>query len=176
MTADPGSLLSTIAEFSIGLAGFSGIVVVVVGNRRWTEAAKFRASLLIILSLSSGFLALIALGILNRFDGAIVWRVLSGLQAIVAAVALGYSYRKTVTAFGIGPLTRTGRALFSLAGLNVLVQITNTLGFFEPSAFAIFYGGLVVFVLVAAINFYRLIFVPDSDSTPNSGKAPSKKE
>jgi len=46
-------------------------------------------------------------------------------------------------------------------------QHLAAMGFVGEFAFAVFYGGLICMLAIAAVNFYRLVFPPESDPDSN---------
>jgi hypothetical protein len=61
--AQETELLSTIVEFSIGLAGFSGVIAAMSRNAGWSELEKFRVVNLLQAALAPAFLSFAALGL-----------------------------------------------------------------------------------------------------------------
>ena len=55
---------------------------------------------------------------------------------------------------------------FGIVAIVFAAQVVGAAGWAGEGVFAVFYGGLVAHLLVAAINFYRLIFTPASDPDP----------
>jgi hypothetical protein len=159
--------LSTISEFSIGMAGFSGIVAVVVGvNRGWNEISKFRAGNLIVLSLIPGLSALTSLGLAEYIVGDLLWQVACAIQAGAGIAYFALNAGKSARAFSHSifsfknPLNAT-LWIFYLANLGL--QLAGAFGALGRFAYAAFHGGLVFHLAIAAINFYRLVFPPTSD-------------
>jgi hypothetical protein len=159
--------LSTISEFSIGMGGFSGIVAVVAGSSRgWSNAAKFRAGNLIMLSIIPGLSALTALGLAQYIHGDSLWQVSCGILAGAATTFTAFHVKRSSAAFGSifsfsNPLNTV---IWMLYMANLGLQLAGASGMLERFAFATFYGGLVFHLAVAALNFYRLVFPPASDS------------
>jgi len=162
-------LLLGITEFSIGLAGFSGIIAVFAGrDGRWAAADRSRALVLILTSLIPGFVSFIALG-LGTIDlhEQIVWR----LSQAVFAAAIVTSWFVAVTSGRAVPDPE--RQVFSsLAGafvlggtaLNGAVQLLGAFGGLGRLTFTGLFFGLVWQLLVGAIQFGRIIFVRPNHS------------
>lgn len=159
--------LSAISEFSIGMAGFAGIVAVVVGsNRGWESVSKFRAGNLIVLSIIAGFSALISLGLAQYIVGEPLWQTSCGIQACASVIYVASNSSKSVAAFGHSIFSLqhpVNAALWSAYVVNLVLQLLGAFGVFDEFAFAVFYGGLVFHLATAALNFYRLVFPPESD-------------
>ena len=159
--------LSVISEFSIGMAGFAGIVAVFVGtNRGWNRLSKFRAGNLIILSFFAGFSALISLGLSPYIVGEALWQASCAVQALFAILFITFNHSKSVAAFGLSIFSMehpVNLALWLTYSGNLILQLMGATGTFGEFAFGVFYGGLVLHLGMAALNFYRLIFSPSSD-------------
>jgi len=161
--------LSTISEFSIGMAGFSGIVAVVVGTSRgWNDVSKFRAGNLIILSIIPGFSALTSLGLAQYISGDLLWQVSCGVQSLAAITYIAFNAKKSRGAFNHSifsirhPLNAT---LWIVYMVNSGLQLTGMFGALGRFGFAVFFGGLVLHLAIAALNFYRLVFPPEGDTS-----------
>ena len=159
--------LNVIAEFSVGMAGFAGIVAVVVGsNRGWNSVSKFRAGNLIVLSIMAGFSALISLGLAQYIAGETLWQTSCGVQACACVIFVAANRSKSIEAFGHSIFSLenpVNASLWSAYVANLVLQILGAFGVFDEFAFAIFYGGLVFHLAIAALNFYRLVFPPEND-------------
>lgn len=154
-------LLLGITEFSIGLAGFSGIVAALAHRSgKWAQVDRYRIGNLLYSGLSPGFLAFFALGIGSHQLA--TWQLSSG------ALALVLSYGMYVTIYGRKILPATERVLISIPifyaqrfiSLVALVcQLLAVFGYFGGSVFTVFYFGLIAQLFVATIQFARIIFV-----------------
>ena len=163
MLSDPADALGSVIEFSIGLAGFSGIVAVFAHrNSGLDHADRLRLGVLLTNSLIPGFMAFFSLGALQHASPELAWRISSGLFAAASTAGLAVSLRR------LRQMPDASRALISkrinlfISGGNAIhigAQVVNTLGFFS-SGFIVFYGGLVFVLLTATVAFVRLIFSP----------------
>ena len=164
MNASPVDLLAIISGFSIGLAGFAGIVTAVRGTQsEWNEAERFFAGNLITTSFFSGFVALFTLCVIGSLSEEWIWRTASAIQATAAILLLAdAAYRSNKTPSTEMHLKEKviNSSIFTALGINLLAQIAVFFNYFIEAAFPIFYAGLVLHLLIAAINFYALIFRP----------------
>jgi hypothetical protein len=164
VNTSPVDLLAVISGFSIGLAGFAGVVAAVRGSRNgWNKADKFFAGNLIVTSFFSGFIALVTLALIDSVPADWVWRVASGIQAVAATLLwldAGYRSKQTSSADLRTTEKMINVVIFSALAINVALQFSVFIGAFTGFAFSIFYGGLVLHLFIAAINFYTLIFRP----------------
>jgi hypothetical protein len=156
--------LALVAELALGLAGFTGVLVV-LGRQpgRFSAGEAFRLAILLVGSLSALFLSLAPL-VLHDLGvaGPALWRTASGFMAVTllgSAVLLAGPTRRF----------RAGRheayspwVLTSVASGAVLVfflQLLNGLGVAWPPNPGVFTLGLVFFLASAAVQFVRILFV-----------------
>jgi len=171
MDVSSSDLLLGITEFSIGLAGFSGIVAALAHRTgSWVQVDRYRIGNLLFSGLSPGFLAFIALGLLANFELQVnVWKFSSGLLALV----LGYG--TFVTIYGRRKLPQNERKLISIRVFSaqraislvaLAFQLLSILGMFPDYIFSIFYFGLIAQLFVATVQFTRIIFVRPKTNEP----------
>ena len=150
--------LALIAEFSIGLAGFSGIVAL-IGNTNH-PIHRFRVMVLLRASFTPGFCALLAL--LLQHAGLTLENTIRLTSAIFGLVTLTSFARglQTMTKFD-GSSRKTffrPMTLIHLAGyvINIMLQTLNA---FMVTQYAegILIGGLVHVLLVGATSFIRIV-------------------
>ena len=157
-------LLGLIVEFSIGLAGFSGIAGAFIHRTgEWPVVDRFRVSNLLFLSLTPGFLAFIALGLLR-----------SGMTIDAAARTSAALFSiAVIVMFNIFPRNRArvpehdrhivGLPIFlpmsALLALVLVSQLLVAAGIVISQPFVAFYFGLVALLLGAVVQFARLILV-----------------
>lgn len=162
---DPSDMLSTVAEIALGLAGFTGVLVV-LGRQpgRLSPAGAFRLTVLLIGSLSALFLALIPLALHDSgLSGSVLWRV-SSLVMAGSILATGGLLVRPVRRFRRGEsesynptilvLITTGAVLVFIAQM---VNASGVLGGPSPGAYSF---GLLFFLAVGAVQFVRILFVP----------------
>ena len=167
MLADPFASLTTIVEFAIGIAGFSAVIAVLGGREHWSEQDRVRTHNLIVFALVPGFLSLLALAALSQIDVIGASRIVSVFAFVIGIIVWVASRRRSLVAFGVGAFSTQNpinTAIFSFYALLVLFNIPVFLGLFGSYAFTLFYLHLVGLLLIASINFYRLVFKPVSDS------------
>ncbi len=161
---NPSETLSTIAELALGLAGFTGVLVV-LGRQpgRFSPAEGFRLAVLLVASLSALFLSLVPL-VLHDFGlaGAPLWRVSSGLMAIsvlcsgaLLARPLGRFRGSESEAYSAWVLV----VLTSGAGVVVIVQLINSTGLLWPTGQGSYSLGLLFLLAGAVVQFVRILFV-----------------
>lgn len=155
---------ATIAEVAIGLAGFSGLALVLGQRRdRLTPIEKYRIVLLLTPSVMALFLALAPLVLLETgIRPTALWRAASGAQALICAGLLA----------GFAPWTRrvikqapdifhwpqftlvTGGYL-----VNGLLQGLHAAGVFGTQNPGVYLLGLVFLLLHACHQFVRILLV-----------------
>jgi hypothetical protein len=160
-------LLLGIAEFSIGLAGFSAIIAVFAGrDGRWAASDRQRGVVLILTALTPGFISFVALG-LGTIDlrEQIIWRLSGAVfaAAIVASLFIGVTgYRAIPDAERQVFSPVVGTFLVGGSALNGAVQLFGAFGGLGSLTFTGLYFGLVWQLFVGAIQFVRIVFVrPD---------------
>jgi hypothetical protein len=156
--------LLTLAEVSLGLAGFAGIVVVFGrGPGELAPADSFRLLALVGCSLGTLFLSLIpiALGFVGVPEPAL-WQWSSAMLIAVAVPAHLFAFsrirRDAAAIFEVVPvyLLPFGAFLF-LA--NFVAQICNALGVGWSPSFGVYLFGLLLYLGFAAVQFARMLFV-----------------
>jgi len=158
--------LATIAEVAIGLAGFSGIVVVLsrTYQRRLTPLERYRLFILLVPSLASTFLALIALALLSAgVPGAL--RIGSALLAAFCLWFPASRVRQTLEFHRrIPELFHLGVIWGLLAGYLTVasVSLLHALGVFgeEPAVLLL---GLLWPLFQSSVQFARMLFIRPSD-------------
>jgi hypothetical protein len=153
---DTQSILTTVAEVSIALAGFTGIVAV-LGNRRnhdWTAEERLQLRTLVETSLTALF-ASFAPTVLNLVVASepAVWRS--------ANLILGTLHLANLTAFLLrakkATPTTSQKALLLLGIAFILAHFLASAGVL-PWYTLIFILGLLQQVFIAALNFVLLLF------------------
>jgi hypothetical protein len=150
--------LSTIAEFSIGLAGFTGIIAVVANfNDSELEIVKFRISNLLVTAFAPGFFSLITI--------CMVFIGLAEDIAIRSSSALLVIYLLCWTVWVIGNTpdninSTFRRAMWTSAMLNLLLQLAiittllaNPIGFYLLGLVILLLQGAAVFSALAMATF-----------------------
>ncbi len=152
-------LLSTVIEFSIGLAGFSGVVGIFIHrSRQWIYVDRFRVTNLLLMSLTPGFLSFFTLGLLPISESAIQISAAIFASIIVLLLTIIPRARSRVPAVD-QPLV--GLQIFvpmSMTFVAVLiVQILIAVSVIDRYAFTSYYYSLVALLLLAVVQFARLI-------------------
>ena len=155
-------LLTSVIEFSIGLAGFSGVVAAMNRTAGWSPLEKYRVVNLMQTSLAPAFLSFVALGLAQLQSNSLsAWQQ----SCLISAI----------TMFGFVLVTFRGRASLPLAqrrelrmGVMYLItscmviigvfQLFGAAGALSEYTFVLFYGGLVAFLLFAVFLFSVAIF------------------
>jgi hypothetical protein len=160
----PSDAFLALAQFSLALAGFTGVVIA-FGWRddEWHAADAFRTWRALVTSLACAFLSLVPIGLeLLGVQGAAVWRWSSAAFSAYALVwarfdapehwRLRSELREVVPVWGP----------WLLYGLGLLMwtsQILNALGvWYEPQP-GVLFAGLLLFLLLPALIFARIPFV-----------------
>ena len=155
--------LSTIAEIALGLAGFSGVVVV-LGRQpgAFSKVESGRLVLLLVSSIGAMFLALLPLALAPlELSASLLWRVSAGT---FIAFCLGYGLigrsRVRIVRAHAPEIYSFGVSVFNYAtvGTAVILQLVvlarpADLG---PGFYVL---GLIGLLLTATVQFVRMLFV-----------------
>lgn len=152
--------LSAVTEFSIGLAGFSGVAAALMQrSNAVSEFDRMRITVNICLSLIPGFVAFLMLSLINSgSDELTVIRFASGAIVVVylAILPLIVIIRKRAGGFQrFNPFALGILILTTL--INLPLQSYNWIAMPE-SAFGILIAGLSMFLLAGAANFAGLLW------------------
>ena len=157
-------MLSTIVEFSVGLAGFSGVVGIFIHRSgQWLYVDRFRINNLLIMSLTPGFLAFLSLGLLQIADRAV--EISAAAFALCIFLLLVFIPRARLKVPEVDrPLV--GLQIFLPMSLTyavmLVLQILIATSVIDRFEFTIYYYCLVIMLLLAVIQFARLILArPD---------------
>ena len=161
---NPSETLSTVAELALGLAGFTGVLVV-LGRQpgRFSPAESFRLAVLLVGSLSALFLSLVPL-ILHDFGlaGVHLWRVSSGLMATSLLCSGAYLAKPLARFRGSESEAYSAWVLASLTGgaaFVLILQVVNLTGFLWPTGQGPYSFGLLFLLAGAVVQFVRILFV-----------------
>lgn len=160
---DPIAALSIIIEFSVGLAGFSGIVIIFAATPAgWNAADKYRISNLLCCSLCAGLIGFVPIGLLHTsLDPQVVWGVSSvflgcGCILVLAIILSRKGHMSDDELEVLNPYL--GVILTGGVILCVPIQFANAMDLLPGNRFLYLYFGLVWLLIVAGIQFYRIIF------------------
>ncbi len=153
---DPQATLTTIAEVSVALAGFTGIAAV-LGSRRdqeWTPEERLRLRTLVETSLTALFLSFApsVLGLIMTSDSA-VWRLANLLLGTIHLAFISRFFVRTKVAKPTG-----GQLALLATGFSAILAHFLAAAGLLPWYVAIFILGLLQQVFVASFNFVLLIF------------------
>ena len=161
-------LLQTIAEISVGLAGFSGLVVALRSNRGpLTEVQKYRLRILFALTFGALFLSLLPdLLLLLKVPEARIW---FDAPAVMFIYSTGFVIwlisRSRRIARGAPEIFNWG--IFSTLATGhiivLLLQLGLVFGFGGERASGVYALGLVWYLLHAAQQFVRMLFILPRD-------------
>ncbi len=157
---DYQDLLQTLAEVSVALAGFSGVVSV-FGRRRtgeWDPADRLHLSFMLETSLAALFLSILPFALLAaELSPRWTWTVMSGVLAAFLVLVDGaaiYRYRRLSSdqQIGMGRILGTASLLGDLC--VIVLQLFNV---FSAREFSLYLIGLIWLLFSCAISFVRLL-------------------
>ena len=167
---DPKDALSLGAEVAVALTGFTGIVAVFGSGavHEWDEADRFRLRLLLVSSMSPLAMSLIGLLLLSTdLEAGAIWRTCSAIAVVGFIFSAVYNTR-TFRSIGIVKINAVpgSNLVFlwsSIASIAVgLLQMANIL---VLAAFWPFFTDIVFLMLLALLQFARLVLLRPSHST-----------
>lgn len=165
---DPPPVLTVIAEISIAFAGFSGLIIALrKGKGPLTEVETYRVRVMLLLAFGALFLALLP-ELLSAAGVAPLWRTASVVFTAYSIVALGWwvlvSMRIRKTHPEIFHWSAFSRMLSGHA-VALALQIGVAAALIVDAAPAAYLAGLVWYLIHAAQQFSRMLFVHLKDDT-----------
>ena len=160
---DASDELRTIAELAIGLAGFSGVVAAFSYRGRLGDVDRYHFLILFTVSFAAVFLCFVPFGVHKVVqDVQAVWQSSSAIMLaasvlvgvfLTAATPMSMRWDSSME-FGL-----LGGALISfiLPVLIILSQLANVIGWPAGPDSLLYVGGLLGWLLVAGLNFLRLV-------------------
>jgi hypothetical protein len=156
--------LLSVAEISLGLAGFGGIFMALVRERGAVRPADtYRLVLLLSTALSTLVLALVpvgleAVGVPDRP----VWIVSSALMIALLATILVVAVRwrrRYAEEIRVGEIPSVAAAIWILALATLAAQLLNAIGLLFAPQFGVFFLGLIFTVAFGSYLFARMLFL-----------------
>lgn len=167
--ASETELLTSIIEFSIGLAGFSGVIAAMSRHTAWSTLEKFRVENILLCSLIPAFLSFAALGLSTlQPDSVNSWRQSCLLSAVSMFAVVLKAYRGRAALPESQRNLLRMRAMYLLTGSLTIMGIVQLLvftGVLMGHSFVLFYIGLVLILLVGVFLFSIAIFSLRDEST-----------
>lgn len=163
--------LATIAQISLGLAGFAGVVVSFDKiNADLSRVDAFRLMVLLSMSMGALILSLFPFGLHNLgLDKTQVWKIssiFSSLFSIGFVLWFGLAVKRIRA---IAPeIFNTSSTLFYYLGhiINAWLQTSNVFGVWQVSPQGIYVFGLIWLLLIGLLQFWRMLFVQRHSDGP----------
>ena len=153
--------LLTIAELAIGLAGFSGVAVVFRGREGLRAVDRFRFIALFSTSLSVLVLAFVPFGFHHAGQvGPELWMGSSAVMVVFwfsSAWFLGVRFRPDFSAVDERLPKQVEVVIYGLGTLNLLLAVTNLVGWPMKSGALFYLAALISWLVVAAFLFAFLV-------------------
>jgi hypothetical protein len=150
-------VLGSIIGFSIGLAGFSGVIIVFANHRRKSPVEKYRIINLLLASFIPGFTGFAAMAISqyvadvgSRWQMSCLILALCYLTFLLVMVVGRYRLSIEQQAFIHTRLWLLIVTIIAAAGLALFMA---AYGVFEQHTFGIFYLGSIFLLLIGVIQF-----------------------
>jgi len=158
----PIEILGYIIEFSIGLAGFSGVIAVFKSrSQAKVDLDRWRIRNLLLFSMGPAFLCFIAIALLEITSSEVyAWRLACIIQSLFLAllIVIVLKTKGNLTEAQSSqinmPVMRAVLAIFPL--ISVVLFLTG-LDILEFEAFLLFYVSLVLVLLAGVYQFFRAV-------------------
>ena len=153
---------ATLTEFSVALAGFSGIAIAIAArDGSVSSLTQFRNQNLLTFSIGAAFGSVLPplMSHLGLSDASI-WACSSGLFAMITFLLVTQPF---IARTGLSPSERKMTSwpiwIVSIVGTSIagIAQILNIVGLFGDPGPGPLYAGIVWTLLMATIQFYRLL-------------------
>ncbi|SDK58173.1 hypothetical protein [Microbulbifer yueqingensis] len=159
MNYEDASVLEMLAQVSVTLAGFIGVVLVFLhgGRGSWTQGERNTIFHLLFTSLTALGLSIAPLVIQAAFGERLVWRVcmpMLGLVHIGGALRASVEFLRGVIAMPTAVVLLVAVGSITIIALSLLV----TLGYLSHLAFFTYLLGISWPLLVAVCAFVSLLF------------------
>ena len=156
--------LQTIAEISIGLAGFSGLIVALRRNPGpLTDVQKYRLRILFAMTFGAMFLSLLPDLLLNfQVPDERIWFDSSAAMFIFSAGFVYWMITRALRVASVAPEIFNWLVFWSLTAghaIVLLLQIGVMIGLIEDRAPGAFAVGLYWYLIHAAHQFVRMMFI-----------------
>lgn len=167
----PGSF-QTIAEVGIGIAGFSGLIVALKqSDGPLDEIQKYRLRVLFALSFGAVFLSLLPELLTNfQVPDSRVWFNTSAAIFVYSCGFVWWWVGPSKRIAQVAPEIFNWRAFYSMAAghsIVLLLQLAVLAGYFETRAPGIVALGLSWYLIHAAQQFIRMLFIQPRNDKDN---------
>ena len=151
--------LLTIAEIGAAFAGFTAIVGVLASSYRGNLGSKVSFWIMFEFSLATIFFSLLPFALSNfGTKPHIVWATSSSILALFLVAHVLIAGRFVMAAVARGELSKYSPRVFIPTFTVVFtIQILNAMNVFFDRSFAAFSLGLLLFLLMASVNFVFLL-------------------
>ena len=156
--------LQTIAEISIGLAGFSGLIVALRKNTGpLTDVQKYRLRILFAMTFGAMFLSLLPDLLLNlQVPDERIWFDSSAAMFIYSLIFVSWMIAGARRVAQVAPEIFQWVIFSSLSAGHIIVlllQLGVITGYIEGRAAGVFTLGLIWYLVHAAQQFVRMMFI-----------------
>ncbi|MEP4484980.1 MAG: hypothetical protein ABJ013_05085 [Halioglobus sp.] len=155
--------LLTIAEVSVALAGFAGIVATFQFRQqvRINQGHVLALSMIVNVSLVGAFFAVLPLIFLNYgMAENRVWSLCSGLMAVNIAIFMVFIMRTQRISLLPTPVKLIYLLFYAAAVAVVLANLANALGLVPGNQFGTYFISFVYCFFLVGYNFSRLLMLP----------------
>jgi len=153
--------LGIICEFSIGLAGFTGVMAIFANSREPLSGSfRFRIASLMFMAFTPGFLSLLVISLLHFDYGEMPSIRIGSIVFVVAILGLTIFTFRARRQILSGPGQQLGELVFwftmVMVWIIMLFEAVNALMSLEYSS-GLFMAGLVGMLSLGALIFFRIV-------------------
>lgn len=160
---DATNQLLTLAEISIALAGFSGIIATFQFQQKahLSRGQVLSLSVIVIISLAAAFCSVLPLALLNfGFEERAVWSISSFLGGVFWLLGLIFTIRN-IRLDAVALTTRILIGFFlALVAVASMANFLNTFGIIFDQEFGPYFAAFLYGFLLVLYNFSRLLLHP----------------
>ena len=155
---DPYNVLATLAQTAAAFVGFTGVIFAVgrFATGKWQTAERNALVNMLLPSVAALFMAFVPMVTSNVMTDVLVWQWSNLMLALVHAPLVTSALLLALRGKLAEPIPLRF-VLIPLGFASVVASTLAALGMLQDFAAAVFTGGLVLFLLVAAVQFVMLI-------------------
>jgi len=160
LPADSAAQLGIYAQLAVGFAGFAGVIGAFSRFRMHAEATAFRVRAMVALALLLAVFSLLPMLVAGfGVSEAGIWRICSGVLAVVSSVAVAIMVRQASVLYRVGRLMKWAAYVLSTIATLLILPLFAVAAGFLPAYAEAFYFALMFFALVTCSYHFILLMV-----------------
>ncbi len=157
---EEANALFVVAEVSIALAGFTGVIAALRVREDWHPLDIWRVVALLLIGFGTLILALVPVALHSLgLSGSALWRASSGLSLAYMLIAYLIVARYQPDRASIPHHRKTAPLFFAIAVVTLATHLLNSLAVLIPGIFGAFFIGLILNLAVGGIQFANILLV-----------------